>query len=61
MARARVSIRGHGPTIRAVDPWAPSTGKLRQLLSDDERARLAVIASIVRFKRGAEIYCEGHF
>ena len=60
MARARVSIGGHGPAVRAVDPWASSTGKMGQLLSDDERARLAVIASIVRFKKGAEIYREGH-
>jgi CRP-like cAMP-binding protein len=29
------------------------------LLSDEERARLAIIASIVRFKKGAEIYHEG--
>jgi CRP/FNR family transcriptional regulator len=32
---------------------------MHQLLSDEERARLAVIASIVRFKKGAEIYREG--
>jgi len=29
-----------------------------QLLSDEERARLAVIASIVRFEKGAKIYRE---
>ena len=52
----------HGPSILAPDPWAPRTsaqGKVHQLLSDEERARLAVIASIVRFKKGAEIYREG--
>ena len=52
----------HGPAIRAPDPWTsgkPSQGKMHQLLSDEERARLAVIASIVRFKKGAEIYHEG--
>jgi CRP-like cAMP-binding protein len=52
----------HGPAIRAPDPWTsgePSQGKMHQLLSDEERARLAVIASIVRFKKGAEIYREG--
>jgi CRP-like cAMP-binding protein len=59
MARARVSIDAHGPAIRAVDPWAPSAGKMRQLLSDEERARLAVIASIVRFNKGEKIYGEG--
>ena len=43
-----------GPRLRAVDPWLPgslSPGKSHQLLSDDERARLATIASIVRFKK----------
>lgn len=33
---------------------------MRQLLTDDERARLAVMASIVRFKKGEVIYREGH-
>jgi CRP-like cAMP-binding protein len=59
MARAKVSIHGHGPAIRAVDPWAPSREKMHQLLSDEERARLAVLASIVRFKKGEKIYSEG--
>src|ERR1700687_2143948 len=52
----------HGPAIRAPDPWAlgkSSQAKMPQLLSDEERTRLAVIASIVRFKKGAEIYREG--
>ena len=51
-----------GPTIRALDPWAVQQskgGRMHQLLSDDERSRLAVIASIVRFRKGAEIYREG--
>ncbi len=50
-----------GPAIRALD-WggAGSThGKMHQLLSDEERARLATIASIVRFEKGTEIYREG--
>jgi CRP/FNR family transcriptional regulator len=59
MAKAKISIAVHGPTIRAVDPWAPSAGKMRQLLSDEERARLAVLATIVRFNKGEEIYGEG--
>ena len=29
------------------------------MLSDDERARLAVIASVIRFRKGADIYREG--
>jgi CRP/FNR family transcriptional regulator len=49
----------HGPAIRAFDPWAASGGHAHQLLSDDERARLAVMASIVRFKKGEIIYREG--
>jgi CRP/FNR family transcriptional regulator len=32
---------------------------MHQLLTDDERARLAVLASIVRFKKGDVIYREG--
>ena len=32
---------------------------MRQLLTDDERARLAVMSSIVRFKKGEIIYQEG--
>jgi CRP-like cAMP-binding protein len=59
MARAAASIDGHGPAIRAVDPWASSREKTRQLLSAEERARLAVIASIVRFNKGEKIYDEG--
>src|SRR5260370_40609586 len=52
-----------GPAIRAPDPWALrrlAGGRMHQLLSDEERSRLAVIASIGRFKKGAEIYREGH-
>src|SRR5476649_2686127 len=59
MAKAKTSIHTHGPAIRGADPWAVSTGKMRQLLSEEERARLAVLASIVRFKKGEEIYREG--
>ena len=56
------SSRRGGPAIRATDPWTvgnSSQGKAHQLLSDDERARLAVIASIVRFKKGQKIYRTG--
>ena len=49
----------YGPAIRALDPWAPSGGHAHQLLTDDERARLAVMASIVRFRKGEVIYREG--
>jgi CRP-like cAMP-binding protein len=59
MAKSKVSKSSHGPAIQAVEPWASSAGRMKQLLTDDERARLAVIASIVRFKKGAVIYREG--
>jgi CRP-like cAMP-binding protein len=51
-----------GPAIRSLDPWLPGNPghhRTHQLLSNEERARLAVISSVVRFKKGAEIYHEG--
>jgi len=59
MAKNPMSMSRHGPTIRALDPWSPSAGRMHHLLTDDERARLAVMASIVRFKKGEVIYREG--
>jgi CRP-like cAMP-binding protein len=59
MPKTPTPLSGHGPAIRALDPWTPSSGRMRQLLSDDERARLAVISSIARFKKGEIIYQEG--
>ena len=47
-----------GPAICALDPWAPSGGRMHRLLTEDERGRLAVIASIVRFKKREVIYEE---
>jgi CRP-like cAMP-binding protein len=51
-----------GSAIRAIDPWLSGNlehRRTRQLLSNDERARLAVISSDLRFKIGAEICREG--
>ena len=51
-----------GPSILTVDPWVSggsSKGRMHQVLSDEERAQLATIASVVRFKKGAEIYRNG--
>lgn len=51
-----------GPAILALDPWVPGSpaqGKMHQLLTDEERAQLATIASVVRFKKGEEIYRGG--
>ncbi len=59
MARAKIPTNTNGPAIRGIDPWAPSGGKMRQLLSEEERARLAVLSSIVRLNKGEKIYCEG--
>jgi hypothetical protein len=39
MAKTPIPTLGRGPTISALDPWAPSAGRVRQLLTDDERAR----------------------
>ena len=57
MVKIPTPIRGLA--ISAFDPWAPSAGRMRQLLTDDERARLAVMSSIARFKKGETIYLEG--
>lgn len=59
MAKSSTVMGRQGPAIRAIDPWASSAGRMQQLLTDEERARLAVIASIVRFKKRAVIYREG--
>ena len=61
MAADPKSVPG-GPAIRAVDPWLPgipSRGKSRQLLGSEERASLAKIASVARFRKGEKIYSSG--
>jgi CRP-like cAMP-binding protein len=50
---------GQGPSVTARALWESSAGKRTQLLSDAERARLAVIASVVRFKAGTKIFGAG--
>lgn len=59
MSKTPTPSGGFGPSIRALDPWTSSAGRMRQLLTDDERARLAVMSTIVRFKKGEIIYQEG--
>ena len=59
MIKALASTSGQGPALWAIDPWGPSTGTMHQVLSPDERARLARLASIVRFKKGEVIYRKG--
>jgi len=62
MVRAQVGDSdrpsGHGPAIGAVTLWKSSGGTRAQLLSDEERAQLALIASVVRFKKSALIYLQ---
>jgi CRP-like cAMP-binding protein len=51
-----------GPSLYGVDLWLPSNPRScerHQLLSEEERSRLAVIASIVRLKKGESIYRAG--
>jgi CRP-like cAMP-binding protein len=59
MAKRSSSLDGRGPAIWAADPWTPAGGRVHQLLTADERSRLAAIASIVPFRKGALIYREG--
>jgi CRP/FNR family transcriptional regulator len=50
-----------GPTIHAVHAWGarrPEKSARHQLLSERDRIRLAKIATIVRFKKGEQIYLE---
>ena len=50
----------HRPAIVGLDPWLPGdVGGENQLLSEGERTRLTTIASIVRFRKGQQIYGEG--
>lgn len=62
MAAINGTCRSEGPAIWAVDAWEPGDSlarRCRQLLSDEERADLATIASTVRFKKGEKIYSDG--
>jgi CRP-like cAMP-binding protein len=50
------------PAIHAVHPWVPGSPERRprhQLLGDDERAQLAKVASILRFKKDEQIFVQG--
>ena len=48
-----------GPSIVARALWDSAGGKLRQVLTDEQRAQIAAISSVVRFRPGEEIYREG--
>lgn len=49
-----------GPSIKATPIWGSAKKELTQLLTDEERTQLSVIASIARIKKGAQIYAEGN-
>jgi CRP-like cAMP-binding protein len=48
-----------GPSVSATALWGTNGGLRMQLLTDTERAELAVISSIVRFSKGTQIYRHG--
>ena len=50
---------GHALEFAPFSRGAPSAGRMHQLLTDEERARLAVMSSIVRFKKGENYLREG--
>jgi CRP-like cAMP-binding protein len=52
-------ISARGPNLSAVPAWGPADGRRARLFSNEERARLAVLAAIVRFTKGRSIYREG--
>ena len=50
-----------GPSVLAVGPWEPGDplGIRHQLLSDEERSRVARIATVARFGKGDVVYRRG--
>jgi len=48
-----------GSNHLAINPVVLGNPSIHQPLSDDERAQLATVASIVRFKKGERIFSEG--
>jgi CRP-like cAMP-binding protein len=51
--------RADGPSIIATNLWGPVGEKPGRVLTEEERAQLAVISSVVRFSKGTVIYREG--
>ena len=47
------------PNLSAVPAWEPATGRRLGLFNNYERSQLADSATIVRFKKGLQIYREG--
>jgi CRP/FNR family transcriptional regulator len=56
----KVLLARSGPALRAANLWlGDNPSRVHQLLSKAEQARLSVIASIVRFDKGQQIYRAG--
>ena len=56
---ARIASASHVPAIRADDPWLSSARECHQLFTEEERAQLSPMVSVLRFKKGAQIYPQG--
>jgi CRP/FNR family transcriptional regulator len=48
-----------GPSIVVQALWSSEGSKLRHVLTDKQRAEIAAVSSLVRFRPGEEIYREG--
>jgi CRP-like cAMP-binding protein len=48
-----------GPSIVARAMWGSANSNLRRVLTKEQRAQIAGISSLVRFRQGEEIYREG--
>jgi CRP-like cAMP-binding protein len=54
----RRALPGGGPVFTAASPWTGRVGQPNRLLAED-RARLADMATVVRFRKGETIYRQG--
>lgn len=48
-----------GPSVVAPPLWGSASGNSRHVLTDETRAQLAAISSLVRFRKGERIYAQG--
>jgi hypothetical protein len=56
---ARITSAIQVPAIRTDDPWLSSAREYHPLFTEEERAQLSPIVSVLRFKKGAQIYPQG--
>jgi len=52
-------LPGGGPSLAAAALWDSSGGRRVHLLTAEERAQLAAISAVGRFRRGEKVYAEG--